>query len=41
MISVTEGRWGSGALSHPVCLRRAVLLIVMSLVTDATAAQSV
>lgn len=41
MICVTEGRWGSGASRHPVCLRRAVLLIVMSLVTDATAAQSV
>lgn len=37
VISVTEGRWNSSALSHPVCLRRAVLLIVMSPVTDATA----
>lgn len=39
VISVTEGRWYSGALSHPVCLRRVVLLIVMSLVTDAIASQ--
>lgn len=41
MISVTVGRWNSSALSHPVCLRRAVLLIVMSLVTDAISPQLV
>lgn len=41
MISVTVGRWNSSALSHPVCLGRAVLLIVMSLVTDAISPQLV
>lgn len=41
MISVTESRWNSTAFSHPVCLRRAVLLIVMSPVTDAIALQLV
>lgn len=41
VISVTEGRWSSTALSRPVCLGRVLLLIVMSLLTDATSPHSV